>query len=73
MTPRKTDFPLDQCRCHLETGPIVLVGSQWQAEHSLMVMGWHMDARLHTGTFERYGRNVDTYKKTALRGGFFQG
>lgn len=42
MTPRKTDFPLDQCRCHLETGPIVLVGSQWQTERNLMVMGWHM-------------------------------
>ncbi|WP_204352993.1 flavin reductase family protein [Salinicola peritrichatus] len=42
MSSRKSDFPLDQCRCHLETGPIVLVGSQWQGERNLMVMGWHM-------------------------------
>ncbi|WP_353980188.1 flavin reductase family protein [Salinicola endophyticus] len=38
----KSRFPLDQCRCHLETGPIVLVGSQWQDTRNLMVMGWHM-------------------------------
>ncbi|WP_342596214.1 flavin reductase family protein [Salinicola lusitanus] len=42
MRPSKTDFPLDQCRCHLETGPIVLVGSQWRGERNLMVMGWHL-------------------------------
>lgn len=27
MTPRKTNLPLDQCRCHLETGNIYLVCS----------------------------------------------
>ncbi|WP_251976211.1 flavin reductase family protein [Salinicola avicenniae] len=42
MSDRKRDFPLDQCRCHLETGPVVLVGSQWQETRNLMVMGWHM-------------------------------
>lgn len=73
MTPRKTDFPLDQCRCHLETGPIVLVGSQWQTERNLMVMGWHMMLGFTPENFERCGHLVDTYKKTALRGGFFQG
>lgn len=38
---RKTDFPLHDARCHLETGPIVLVSSAWQGDTNIMTMGWH--------------------------------
>ena len=39
---KKQDFPLDQIRRHLETGPIVLVSSAWKGETNIMTMGWHM-------------------------------
>ncbi len=39
---RKQDFPLDQIRRHLETGPIVLVSSAWNGKTNIMTMGWHM-------------------------------
>ena len=38
----KRDYPLDQIRRHLETGPIVLVSSAWKGETNIMTMGWHM-------------------------------
>ena len=37
----KQDFPLEQIRRHLETGPIVLVSSAWKGETNIMTMGWH--------------------------------
>ncbi|MBT2134197.1 flavin reductase family protein [Croceibacterium sp. LX-88] len=37
----KRDFPLIDIRRHLETGPIVLVTSQWQGQSNIMTMGWH--------------------------------
>ncbi len=39
---RKKDYPLDQIRRHLETGPIVLVSSAWKGRTNIMTMGWHM-------------------------------
>lgn len=41
-TYRKQDYPLDQIRRHLETGPIVLVSSAWKGKTNIMTMGWHM-------------------------------
>ncbi len=38
----KKDYPLDQIRRHLETGPIVLVSSAWKGQVNIMTMGWHM-------------------------------
>ena len=38
----KQDYPLEQIRRHLETGPIVLVSSAWKGETNIMTMGWHM-------------------------------
>jgi len=38
----KHDYPLEQIRRHLETGPIVLVSSAWKGETNIMTMGWHM-------------------------------
>src|SRR5258705_1192154 len=39
---RKRDFPLDQIRRYLESGPIVLVSSAWKGKTNIMTMGWHM-------------------------------
>jgi flavin reductase (DIM6/NTAB) family NADH-FMN oxidoreductase RutF len=41
-TGAKKDYPLDQIRRHLETGPIVLVSSAWKGKTNIMTMGWHM-------------------------------
>lgn len=41
-TGAKKDYPLDQIRRHLETGPIVLVSSVWKGKTNIMTMGWHM-------------------------------
>jgi flavin reductase (DIM6/NTAB) family NADH-FMN oxidoreductase RutF len=41
-TYRKSDYPLDRVRRHLEPGPIVLVSSRWQGKTDIMTMGWHM-------------------------------
>jgi flavin reductase (DIM6/NTAB) family NADH-FMN oxidoreductase RutF len=41
-TYRKSDFPLEQVRRHLEPGPIVLVTSRWKGKTDIMTMGWHM-------------------------------
>lgn len=38
----KQDFPVSRARRYLETGPIVLVSSQWRDERNIMTMGWHM-------------------------------
>lgn len=38
----KRDYPLDDIRRHLETGPIVLVSSAWAGRTNIMTMGWHM-------------------------------
>jgi flavin reductase (DIM6/NTAB) family NADH-FMN oxidoreductase RutF len=39
---RKSDFPVERVREHLETGPIVLVSSFCNGETNIMTMGWHM-------------------------------
>jgi flavin reductase (DIM6/NTAB) family NADH-FMN oxidoreductase RutF len=39
---RKTDFPLDDVRRHLEPGPVILVSSSYKGETDIMTMGWHM-------------------------------
>jgi flavin reductase (DIM6/NTAB) family NADH-FMN oxidoreductase RutF len=41
-TYRKQDYPLIDIRRHLETGPIVLVTSNWKGKTNIMTMGWHM-------------------------------
>jgi flavin reductase (DIM6/NTAB) family NADH-FMN oxidoreductase RutF len=38
----KQNYPLNQIRRHLETGPIVLVSSAWKGKTNIMTMGWHM-------------------------------
>ncbi len=38
---KKEDFPVEQARHYLETGPIVLVSSIWQGKTNIMTMGWH--------------------------------
>ncbi len=50
----KTDFPLHDARCHLETGPIVLVSSAWQGETDIMTMGWHMMLQFTPALFGCY-------------------
>jgi len=39
--PRKRSLPLDEIRCYLEPGPIVLVSSAWNRRRNIMTMGWH--------------------------------
>ena len=39
---RKQDYPVADIRRFLEPGPVVLVSSQWQGQHNVMTMGWHM-------------------------------
>jgi flavin reductase (DIM6/NTAB) family NADH-FMN oxidoreductase RutF len=39
---RKSDYPLDAIRRHLEPGPIVLVSSSWGGKTNIMTMGWHV-------------------------------
>ena len=41
-TYRKRDYPLNDARRHIETGPIVLIGSAHKRETNIMTMGWHM-------------------------------
>ena len=41
-TYRKRDYPLNDVRRHIETGPIVLVSSAHKGETNIMTMGWHM-------------------------------
>ncbi|MEH0196474.1 flavin reductase [Caulobacter sp. CCNWLY153] len=42
MTQAKHDYPLDQTRRFLETGPIVLISSAYEGETNIMTLGWHM-------------------------------
>jgi len=37
----KTDFPVSGIRRYLETGPVVLVSSQWRGRTNIMTMAWH--------------------------------
>lgn len=54
MAYRKTDFPVQEARRHLETGPIVLVSSAWQGETNIMTMGWHMMMQFAPALFGCY-------------------
>jgi flavin reductase (DIM6/NTAB) family NADH-FMN oxidoreductase RutF len=50
----KKDYPLDQIRRHLETGPIVLVSSFWKGRTNIMTMGWHMMMQFTPALFGCY-------------------
>jgi flavin reductase (DIM6/NTAB) family NADH-FMN oxidoreductase RutF len=39
---RKTSFPLERAREHLETGPVVLVTSAHRGERNVQTLGWHL-------------------------------
>jgi len=51
---RKSNFPLNDVRQHLETGPIVLVTSAWNGESNIMTMGWHMMMQFDPALFGCY-------------------
>ncbi len=53
-TGAKKDYPLDQIRRHLETGPVVLVSSAWQGRTNIMTMGWHMMMQFTPALFGCY-------------------
>jgi flavin reductase (DIM6/NTAB) family NADH-FMN oxidoreductase RutF len=53
-TGAKKDYPLDQIRRHLETGPIVLVSSAWKGKTNIMTMGWHMMMQFSPALFGCY-------------------
>ncbi len=42
MPKTKHSFPVSNVRHFLEPGPIVLLSSQWQGQHNIMTLGWHM-------------------------------
>src|ERR1700760_1433300 len=50
----KKAYPLDQIRCHLETGPVVLVTSAWKGKTNIMTMGWHMMMQFAPALFGCY-------------------
>jgi flavin reductase (DIM6/NTAB) family NADH-FMN oxidoreductase RutF len=50
----KKNYPLDQIRRHLETGPIVLVSSAWKGKTNIMTMGWHMMMQFTPALFGCY-------------------
>src|SRR5882672_8920812 len=50
----KKDYPLEQIRRHLETGPIVLVSSFWKGKTNIMTMGWHMMMQFTPALFGCY-------------------
>jgi flavin reductase (DIM6/NTAB) family NADH-FMN oxidoreductase RutF len=50
----KRNYPLDQIRRHLETGPIVLVSSAWKGKTNIMTMGWHMMMQFTPALFGCY-------------------
>lgn len=50
----KQNYPLNQIRRHLETGPIVLVSSAWKGKTNIMTMGWHMMMQFKPALFGCY-------------------
>jgi flavin reductase (DIM6/NTAB) family NADH-FMN oxidoreductase RutF len=50
----KKDYPLIDIRRHLETGPIVLVTSNWKGKTNIMTMGWHMMLQFSPARFGCY-------------------
>ena len=50
----KKDYPLIDIRRHLETGPIVLVSSNWKGKTNIMTMGWHMMRQFSPARFGCY-------------------
>lgn len=42
MKSQKKDFPVSNVRQFMETGPVVLVSSEWNGQKNIMTMGWHM-------------------------------
>jgi flavin reductase (DIM6/NTAB) family NADH-FMN oxidoreductase RutF len=50
----KKDYPLIDIRRHLETGPIVLVTSNWKGKTNIMTLGWHMMLQFSPARFGCY-------------------
>jgi flavin reductase (DIM6/NTAB) family NADH-FMN oxidoreductase RutF len=50
----KQNYPLNQIRRHLETGPIVLVTSAWKGKTNIMTMGWHLMMQFEPALFGCY-------------------
>ena len=50
----KKDYPLIDIRRHLETGPIVLVTSNWNGKSNITTMGWHMMLQFSPARFGCY-------------------
>ncbi|HEV7610204.1 MAG TPA: flavin reductase family protein [Steroidobacteraceae bacterium] len=50
----KQNFPLNQIRRHLETGPVVLVTSAWKGKTNVMTMGWHLMMEFEPALFGCY-------------------
>ncbi len=52
--PTKRDYPVDQIRRYLETGPIALVTSAHGERRNIMTMGWHMMLQFSPALFACY-------------------